>query len=229
MRARHRDIMILYHVDNRLVDAASLFKAIGRTQRKVKAALGFGFENVEIEIYTGRDEWIERHTMLNERDAPSWVQGDSGRVIRLIANEHRVKGSKELALMVCHECVHSAVRNRTLLKAPAWMDEGLAIYLCQDIPGEYEKTMDEAARADALIPFELLRVSFNRLDRKMKSLAYAQSYSLVRYMVDSYGWDIIRELLEAYRMGNREDEALRRRGLNLYLLEKEWVRRMSVF
>ena len=84
--------------------------------------------------------------------------------------------------------------------------------------------MTNALKANAYFPFEVLRDSFARLDRKLKSLAYAQSYTLVKYLIQKHGWAIIKELLDAFDRGESLETGLRTWGLNLYLMEKEWER-----
>ena len=76
----------------------------------------------------------------------------------------------------------------------------------------------------AALPLELLTGRFSRLDRTLKTLAYAQSLSMTAHLVSTYGWDMIRDLLAACKRDGSLETALRQYGLNLYLLEKEWER-----
>ena len=124
--------------------------------------------------------------------------------------------------MVTHECIHLAVRKASLDRVPAWLDEGLATYLSQNLPRRYEASLEEAFRGRTILPLEALNGSFTRFDRATKSLAYAQCYSLVDYMVEIYGWELMRELIEGCGRGDSPDAVLRRWGLNGYLLEKGW-------
>ena len=54
-------------------------------------------------------------------------------------------------------------------------------------------------------------------------LAYAQSYSLVRFMIDSYGSDLIYDLLQMFRNGSAVDNALMEvYGFDSEGLDNEW-------
>lgn len=220
----HRNIVITYHVKNKLIDLADLLRSIRKILVEIKDKLDLSPEALEIEIFKSRDEWIERHTMINEVDTPSWVMGDSGRVIRLVMDDHKIASFEDLKLMVAHECVHAIVRSHTHELCPAWLDEGLAVCMTQNLPEKYRISLQNALAADALLPIETISQSFSRLDRRLKTLAYAQSYSLVDYMADKYGWEIVREMLDDYARGDSGEAVLRERGVNMYLLEKDCFR-----
>jgi hypothetical protein len=59
-----------------------------------------------------------------------------------------------------------------------------------------------------LIPFETLERSFRNLRGTQVTLAYEQSYDLVRFLIDRYGWHNVRELLFALRDNKTFFEAI---------------------
>lgn len=186
---------------------------------QVEEWFGFTTEHLEIEVYGSRQEWIEEHTRLNEGDLVSWVAGDSGRIIRVVAGD----SNDHLLRMIGHECVHHIIR-KAVPAIPGWLDEGLAIHLLHDLPVHYRETLDLAVGENVFLPLEVLAKPFSLLDRSLKSLAYSQSCSLVQYLEEVYGRERIRGLLLSLGSGETLDQSLRPLGLNCYLLEKEWVR-----
>ncbi len=55
------------------------------------------------------------------------------------------------------------------------------------------------------------------------SLSYAQSQSLVAYLIDTYGWEKMRELLGIFQEGSTYDDALLRTyGIDMGALDQEW-------
>ena len=55
------------------------------------------------------------------------------------------------------------------------------------------------------------------------SLSYAQSQSLVEYLIVTYGWDKMRELLSVFKEGSTPDKALQRvYGFDRDGLETRW-------
>jgi hypothetical protein len=204
-------------VDDRLHNR--LFEAARRAADTVRRWFDFTVEQLEIEVYTSRSQWIEEHTRLNEEELASWVSGDSGRIIRVVAT-----GSEEHLLnMVSHECVHHIIHKQAA-NLPAWLDEGIAMHLLLELPKTYRHELKQAIRHDALIPFELLASPFTLLDRRLKDLAYGQSWVMVMYMTKEYGPEKIRELLLRLGRGDSMDQALRPLRVNMYLLEKAMIR-----
>jgi len=224
VEVRYRNIRLSYHVKNELINLARLLGTIRRIMEKLKSMLELELDLIEIEIFQSREEWIEHHTVISEEEIPTWVQGDTGRIIRLVMDQDKVSTFKALQLMVTHECIHQTVRRATNENIPAWLDEGIALYLSQNLPDHYNDILAKAVSADACLPLELLSGPVTRLDRKIKTLAYAQSYSLIEYLVEKYGWEIVKKLLDACKRGDSIDTVLKEYGLNMYLLETEWVK-----
>ena len=55
------------------------------------------------------------------------------------------------------------------------------------------------------------------------SLAYAQSYSLVEYLVDVYGWDRMRRMLALFAEGATSEGPIQSvYGVDLDTLDSEW-------
>jgi len=182
----------------------------------------FAVDELEVEVYTSRELWIEQHTRLNEDELASWVAGDCGRIIRVVASG----SDHHLLQMVGHECVHHIIRVHAG-SIPAWLDEGLAMYLLLGMPKRYAQTLKKAVAHGAFIPFDLLEKPFSLLDRRLKDLAYAQGCAMVRHLEISYGRSRLRSLLTALGRGDNLAQALRPLGLNMYLLEKELVRHLQ--
>lgn len=136
-------------------------------------------------------------------------------------------GDETLAGVLAHEFTHAALdqnlRNpwRDL---PTWVHEGVATWV--------------QAKADDNLPYERLLATAHRegrlrslrglqghlpIDREGASLVYAQSYSMVKYLVEKYGIDDLRSMLTALSRGGTEDEALRSAyGIDAFTLESQW-------
>ncbi len=117
-----------------------------------------------------------------------------------------------LAGVLTHEFAH-AVLDQNLRNPwrdlPTWVHEGVATWV--------------QAKADDDLPFERLLAAAHRegrlrslrglqgylpIDREGASLVYAQSYSMVKYLVNRYGIEDLRSMLQALSEGSTEDEAL---------------------
>jgi len=118
-------------------------------------------------------------------------------------------GSVELPeTVIAHEITHAVVfriLGQRIGALPAWMHEGLAVHLSQDI-ADSDETMVAEAAAEGLLP--PLPTSADRFRGEGAGLAYAQSGVAVRHMVEQYGSSAPRRLLEALAGGASCDEAM---------------------
>ena len=110
-----------------------------------------------------------------------------------------------------HELAHLAVREVTfncIGDLPTWLSEGLAMYAEGPLSSYHQDILDQATRSDKLISVRSLSSSFPA-GHGGASLSDAQSYSLVKYLVETYGWKKMRMLLDVFREGSTPDKALK--------------------
>ena len=105
---------------------------------------------------------------------------------------------------------------------PAWLDEGLAMHNEGGLEEHYQSILEEAISEDSLIPVQSLCGSFPT-NPEEASLAYAESYSLVDFLIDTYGEEKMLELLGLFEEGNTYDGALLEvYGFDIEGLEDLW-------
>mgnify|MGYP001611422734 CR=1 FL=1 len=158
--------------------------------------------------------------------SPDWSGGLYDGKIRLPVGG--VKDvSAQLKAVIYHEYAHVVVRSITGGKmAPTWLNEGIAEYEGARFLERRMKELARAAKKGELIPVKMLEGSFSGLSGKESSLAYLQSYSLVKYMIDRFGFHAVRDILENMAAGNNIETALKKAldpyGLDYASLLKEW-------
>lgn len=114
-----------------------------------------------------------------------------------------------------HELSHAILDARISsplgrLSLPRWLNEGLAVYneTTDHTPDpQFEKTLQHARRRNALLPLSQLAEDFPR-DSDLANLAYGQSYSVVKFMIEELGADKFAQLLDVFRRGAAPDDAL---------------------
>jgi len=109
-----------------------------------------------------------------------------------------------------HELTHLVVHQATFSpygQLPIWLDEGLAMYNEGELDPVFRSSLGEAIMEDELISVRSLCSPFSAETEKAR-LSYAQSYSLVEYLLDNYGQDKMLELLTILKQGSTYDEAL---------------------
>lgn len=128
---------------------------------------------------------------------------------------------------VMHEYTHAAVRELAGEGAPSWLNEGLAVLMAREAPGA-RGLLREAQGTD--VPWMSLgdvEGFFTDAERDLygaeSSVAYAEAYSAVRFLVDRYGSKALRELLECLGRGMPLTWAMRRAcGVWPRTFERHW-------
>ncbi len=124
-----------------------------------------------------------------------------------------------------HELTHLVVHQATFSpygQLPLWLDEGLAMYNEGELDPVFRSYLQEAILEDELISVRSLCSPFSAYSEKAR-LSYAQSYSLVEYLLDNYGQDRMLDLLALLKHGSTYDEALTEvYGFDIDGLDARW-------
>ncbi|MDE2702762.1 MAG: peptidase MA family metallohydrolase [Chloroflexota bacterium] len=189
----------------------------------VEESLGLDFQRqLKVVIYPTFDELYDALGIVNEsRIKGVWRAGYE--LIMLQSDPE----DETLAGVLTHEFAH-AVLDQNLRNPwrdlPTWVHEGVATWIQakadDDLP--YERLLAAAHRDGRLRSLRGLQ-GYLPIDREGASLVYAQSYSMVKYLVNLYGIEDLRSMLQALSEGNTEDEALMAAyGIDAFTLENQW-------
>jgi tetratricopeptide (TPR) repeat protein len=151
-----------------------------------------------------------REQFQGAASGPEWAQGLFDGRIHL--PEERVSGdpaSADAALR--HEYMHAVVHRLSSGQAPAWLNEGLALYMERgpDAAGSWEREA-RRIRAGERPPLAALHRSFLELPAGDASLAYAESYGATRALLQRHGAVRVRRLLESLAVTPDFSEAFER-------------------
>ena len=124
-----------------------------------------------------------------------------------------------------HELTHLVVHQTTFSpygELPTWLDEGLAMYNEGELSPTLRSWLEKAISEDNLISVRSLCSPFSA-DPEKAYLSYAESHSLVEYLLDSYGQAKMLDLLTLLKQGNTYDEALTNAyGFDVDGLDARW-------
>ncbi len=132
---------------------------------------------------------------------------------------------------IAHELTHLVIHQMTFNPygdLPTWLDEGLAMYSEGVLGAEFTTYLKMAVAENSLISVRSLSSPFSAYAVET-SLSYAQSYSLVEFLISNYGQGKMLELLNTFSEGSSYDGALEKvygfdmDGLNI--LWRDYVRR----
>ncbi len=111
---------------------------------------------------------------------------------------------------ITHEMTHLVIHQMTFnpyISLPTWLSEGLAMYAEGDLEPAYIALLNGAIAGENLISVRGLASPFSAYAREA-SLSYAQSYSMVEFLVSNYGRDKMLGLLNTFSEGSSYDGAL---------------------
>jgi hypothetical protein len=125
---------------------------------------------------------------------------------------------------LAHELSHIVVGLATknpYAPLPRWLDEGLAMYAEGELRPENARALRDAVRRDALISVRSL--SGYTGDPTQIALYYGEVYSLVDFLLQTYGREKMAELLQVFEEGAHQEDALQQvYGLTLEELDARW-------
>ncbi len=122
-----------------------------------------------------------------------------------------------------HELTHvvtAAAGESPFGTLPAWLDEGTAVF-GQDDPGGFRDAVEQAIRRGSV--FSVRQITSYPGDPSAVDLFYGQSWSLVKYLNDTYGPEKFAQLFAEIKGGKRIDAALEAAyGFDQDGLDNEW-------
>ncbi|MEM9662458.1 MAG: hypothetical protein AAF937_09135 [Planctomycetota bacterium] len=122
---------------------------------------------------------------------------------------HKV-GAYDWRRTMQHEYVHTVTLSRTDNRLPHWFTEAAAQYL-EDAPRDEQtcRLLATKLRDNALFDMDEINIRFTRpRNPEDRALAYAQGHWMYEFMVERFGDDAPRRLMDAYARGERESEAM---------------------
>jgi hypothetical protein len=157
--------------------------------------------------------------------APGWIGGiafPKHSIILLLAWSDCLP---ECSRILRHELGHLVFTRLTFnctTSPPTWLAEGLATNVEGGGDDLYADQLASAIEGDRLLSLAQLEGSFS-VHSRTAGLAYAQSYSIVRFLIEQYGRDRLVALMQEITAGEPFDQALMTiYELNRPQLEAEW-------
>lgn len=200
------DQITLYWYQGDQLFAQELMAAAGEALQRLASDTGVSLErSVRIYIYASFGDLLSALIYPYE-----WTGGvaftEYGIIAIGISPYDLAWGQRAIAHELAHLVVHQATFGPFGL-LPRWLDEGLAVYAEGEMSSGHQSRLNEAISEDRLISVRSLSSSFPT-DPDQAKLSYAESYSLVLFLLDNYGQGKMLELLHVFKEGTNYDDAL---------------------
>lgn len=175
---------------------------------------------IDVYIYGASQEM--RDAILYE---PSWAGG-----VAYPANNITIIGISPEYLewgkrTIVHELTHLIVGQMTFScgrNVPTWLDEGIAVYAEGGLDPFSEFRFNRAVATNELLSVRAISNGFS-VHPDVADLSYSQSYSMVRYLIESGGTAPLLQLFDNLRAGMSVEAGIQQAyGYNLDEFERRW-------
>jgi hypothetical protein len=162
---------------------------------------------IDIFVYDAREDFLGAVGPA----AREWVGAATYPDIRTVFMWLGAGSESYLRTTVAHEVTHvvfSDASGNPFHEPATWLNEGTATWAeVGNADTEEDLVRLEAGSADGLMAFEALTDQFP-IDTRGASLAYAQGATMVALIIDEYGTDAMARIMDAYRDGATDDDAI---------------------
>ncbi len=202
----------------------ALFNQANVALDRLENTIGVKVENqVKIFIYGSHQDLLDAIAV----GAQEWTGGqaftDFGVVVIGISPGNLDWGLKATTHELTHLVIHQATDN-PYGDLPRWLDEGLAVYNedPDNLDSQFRYSFEAAVKSNSLMTLQTLSSSFPA-DSEAANLAYGESGAVVKFIIDTYGGDAMKKLLDIFSEGELYDKALQEAlGVDTHGLDNAW-------
>lgn len=211
--------IIKYHDNDKVVEGFELRELLRETYRQISQDFAH-YLTYQIVVMLYEDEEFKAIT-----GRPHWSSGLYDGKVRMPVKKGKSIDA-ELRALTRHEVTHAFVAAISKQSAPAWINEGIAVY-----EENKERKVDllifrSAIKTHTLIPVDQL-MSQSHLeamtDTSEVALFYQESFHLVDYLAARYGMFQVKQMLQKFTNDKTSDEVIREvLQISTEKLESEW-------
>ena len=180
-------------------------------------------EKIKLKIWLAADESeIEK---LTQGNFPDWGVGCAypAKLAVILKSPRIIKYPLNIRTLVAHEISHVILGN--LLKGtriPRWFDEGVAMQESQEWEIGGSMRLSWANFTHSLLPLSDIDQDFPQESERAR-LAYTESFYAVSFMINEFGNESVKKIIESLKQTNSFSQALNMAlGLNYRDFEYEW-------
>ena len=221
-------VTVYYFAGDNSIGQAALDQTVKAIDNMKQAFHLTADEPVRVVIYSSTRDFA---SALPPNSA-EWIGGFTQPALHLVVTgvDKGNNPSSEIERILSHEAVHLIVHQATenpFNEPPPWLDEGLATYYQAIADPRFGPVLQHAVNSGTLIPVKALNSTFPD-DPNQALLSYAESESIVNFILHAKGNNGMAALLHAYQGGVSNEQAVQSAfGESLDQLDKEWKKSLN--
>ena len=189
------------------------------TYRDISRDFGYYFKR-KVVVLLYEEEDFKKITQL-----PHWASGVYDGKVRMPINREGFT-DQDLKALTAHEVTHAFIAGMSAGRAPAWINEGLAVYEEDKVKPRDLILFRSAIKTRTLMSLDQLisqDATASIEDPLLVSLFYEEAFQITKYLMDRYGVYPVKQILEQFGKGKNSDEAIRAvLKISPSRLEQEW-------
>ena len=209
----------VYYYSGSEGDAQAMLETAGTTLEAMSQLLGANVDfPVKVWIYESREDMrpaLQPRSETYEESVTTLGTRVATDTVLMLGNDDLGTLKHELTHVVTAQAGESPFGTM-----PWWLDEGTAVY-GQGDPGGFADAAEAAIRRGNV--FSVRQITSGQGDPDKVNLAYGQSWSIVKYLNETYGPEKFAQLFAEIKGGKRIDDALEAvYGFDQDGLDNEW-------
>ncbi|MGA1825195.1 MAG: peptidase MA family metallohydrolase [bacterium] len=179
-------------------------------------------------VYIAPDRNTYYELMPGSHTSHEWSVGifsPSENKIVLLSPKAQEVGHPDLQQIMAHELTHfilHTITRKHQVRLPLWLNEGLAMYEARQWNWHYRSIMAQISLSKSFAPLHALSDSFP-VERRYVDQAYAQSISLIAFIINKHGLSALHGIIDNLAKGNNTKGAFHTTlGLSLEEFERQW-------
>jgi len=184
--------------------------------------------DIKADVYLAPDRESYEELQPSQEKTHEWSIGvfyPHENLIILLSPKAEKASHPDLQQIMAHELTHFILFNVTKgrkVDLPLWLHEGLAMYEARQWNWHHRLVMAQTALTRSFLPLSSIKTNFPE-ERRLADRAYAQSISLIAYILNRYGIDYLNRMISELVAGQQPSKAFYNVfGISLIEFEKNW-------
>lgn len=218
------DFFIIHYQANDHYHANTVLKTVENFYPRLASEIGYQL-NTPVQIFLANTE--KTYRSIVGRNFPKWSEGlavPSSQIIVIKTTNDSSDPRKTVIHELTHILLNGAVNGKPI---PRWFNEGLAIFYSDEKEFASSSLVSKALITNSIIPLADIDEVLTFHTSKAQ-LAYQESYLAVIFLIEKFGIEGIKKIVQALASAENPDQAfLKTIGMDLLDFDLAWYKHIK--